>query len=67
MKKSEAKERIEQLRREIEKHNQNYYVLNQPVISDFEFDILLNELDTLEKKYPEFSLTIRLPGMLEVI
>ncbi len=55
MKKSEAKERIEQLRREIEKHNQNYYVLNKPVISDFEFDILLNELDTLEKKYPEYQ------------
>jgi DNA ligase (NAD+) len=54
MKSSEAKERIEQLRKEIEMHNNNYYVLNQPVISDFEFDILMNELDTLEKKFPEF-------------
>ncbi|HKK43211.1 MAG TPA: NAD-dependent DNA ligase LigA [Bacteroidales bacterium] len=55
MKKSEARERIEKLRSEIEKHNYNYYVLNQPLISDFEFDILLNELATLERKYPEYQ------------
>jgi DNA ligase (NAD+) len=54
MKKSEVKARIEKLRSEISKHNHKYYVLNQPVISDFEFDLLLNELDTLEKKFPEF-------------
>ena len=54
MKKSEARERIEKLRREIEDHNHNYYVLNQPVISDFEYDLLLNELDALEKRFPEF-------------
>ncbi len=54
MKKSEAKARIEKLRIEIENHNHRYYVLSQPVISDFEYDILLNELDTLEKKFPEF-------------
>jgi DNA ligase (NAD+) len=53
MKSSEAKERIEKLRREIEVHNNNYYVLNQPVISDFEYDLLMNELGTLEKKFPE--------------
>lgn len=55
MKKQEAKERIEKLRAEIEKHNHNYYILNNPTVSDFEFDILLNELATLEKKFPEFS------------
>ena len=54
MKQSEAKERIEKLRKEIEEHNQKYYVLNQPDISDFEYDLLINELDTLEKKFPEF-------------
>jgi DNA ligase (NAD+) len=54
MKQSEAKARIEMLRKEIEEHNHKYYVLNQPLISDFEYDILLNELDTLEKKFPEF-------------
>jgi len=54
MKRSEVKDRIEKLRKDIETHNYNYYVLNNPVISDFEFDLLINELDTLEKKYPEF-------------
>ena len=54
MKKSEARARIDILRKEIEEHNNRYYVLNQPTISDFEFDVLLKELDTLEKKFPEF-------------
>ena len=54
MKKSEAKARIDILRKELEEHNHLYYILNQPSISDFEYDILLNELDTLEKKFPEF-------------
>jgi DNA ligase (NAD+) len=54
MKKSEAKERINTLRIEIEEHNKRYYVINQPSISDFEYDILLNELENLEKKFPEF-------------
>jgi DNA ligase (NAD+) len=53
MNKSEAGARIEKLRKEINEHNHNYYVLHKPVISDFEFDLLLNELDTLEKKFPE--------------
>jgi DNA ligase (NAD+) len=52
MKESEARETIEKLRREIEEHNHRYYVLNNPVISDFEYDLLLIELDTLEKKFP---------------
>ncbi|MCE5347427.1 MAG: NAD-dependent DNA ligase LigA [Bacteroidales bacterium] len=54
MKRSEAKAHIEKLRLEIEEHNHRYYVLNEPAISDFEYDILLNELETLEKKFPEF-------------
>ena len=54
MKLSEAKARIEILRKEIEAHNNSYYVQNRPVISDFEYDILLNELETLENKFPEF-------------
>ncbi len=54
MKREEARERIEKLRKEIETHNNNYYILNKPVISDFEFDLLLNELDTLEKMFPEY-------------
>jgi len=55
MNRTEAKERIERLRLEIEDHNRRYYVLNEPTISDFEYDLLINELVTLEKKYPEFD------------
>ena len=51
---AEAKERIEKLRMEIEEHNNRYYVLNQPVISDFEYDQIINELETLEQEFPEF-------------
>jgi DNA ligase (NAD+) len=52
MKQSDARIRIERLRKEIDEHNYNYYVLNNPVISDFEFDLLINELETLEKTFP---------------
>ena len=55
MKPTEAGERIELLRKEIEEHNRRYYVDNNPIISDFEYDLLLNELETLEKKFPEFK------------
>lgn len=54
MNQAEAKDRIEKLREIIEEHNRMYYILNQPVISDFEYDLLINELETLEKKFPEF-------------
>lgn len=46
-------ERIIQLRDELHRHNHNYYVLNQPVISDREFDFLLKELQDLEAAHPE--------------
>lgn len=49
-----TKERIENLRREIERHNYNYYVNNAPEISDKEFDMLLKELERLEKDNPEY-------------
>lgn len=54
MNKEEAEKRIQTLRTELEKHNNKYYVLHISEISDFEYDILLNELITLEDKYPEF-------------
>ncbi|MDD3080013.1 MAG: NAD-dependent DNA ligase LigA [Paludibacter sp.] len=47
-------EKIELLRRELEQHNYNYYVLSQPTISDFEFDTKLRELQELESAHPEF-------------
>ena len=46
---------IENLRRELEQHNYNYYVLSSPTISDIEFDNLLRELQALEAQYPEFA------------
>jgi len=49
-----AKARIEELSRQLEQHNYNYYVLDKPTISDFEFDKLLEELIALEKQHPEF-------------
>lgn len=52
---SEAKEKIEKLREEINRHNHNYYVLNSPLISDKDFDILLKNLEKLESDFPEFS------------
>lgn len=47
-------EKIHQLREEITQHNYSYYTLDNPTISDFEFDILLKELQRLEAENPEF-------------
>ena len=46
-------ERIAQLRSELHRHNHNYYVLNAPEISDYEFDQLMRELQDLEAAHPE--------------
>lgn len=48
------KEKINQLREELNQHNYNYYVLDAPVISDFEFDQMLKQLQQLEEQHPEF-------------
>lgn len=53
---AEAKSRIEQLTNEINRHNHVYYVLAEPAISDYQFDILLEELIKLEKQYPELQM-----------
>lgn len=47
------KERIEYLRRELHRHNYNYYVANLPEISDTDFDMLMKELEALEAAHPE--------------
>ncbi len=49
----DEKQRIEQLRKELHEHNYRYYVLNQPVIGDQEFDFLMHELQDLEARHPE--------------
>ena len=53
MEKTQANIRIEELRSIINEANRRYYVENAPVLSDYEFDMLLKELETLEKEYPE--------------
>ncbi len=52
--KEEARKRIEELRRLIRYHDYRYYVLNQPEISDYEYDRLFAELKKLEEQFPEF-------------
>ncbi len=58
--------KIEELREELHQHNYNYYILDEPSISDFEFDTKLKELQDLEKQHPEFadanSPTLRVGG-----
>ena len=60
------KEKIEELRRVLREHNHNYYVLDNPTISDYEFDMKLKELQDLEAKHPEYynptSPTLRVGG-----
>jgi len=51
----QANHRIIELSNEIRRHNYNYYVLSKPKISDFEFDMLLEELVQLENDFPEFA------------
>lgn len=54
MNKIEAKKRIEFLRKTIKEHNDNYYKKSNPTISDFEYDFLIKDLESLESQFPEF-------------
>ena len=49
------KQRIETLREELNRHNHNYYVLNSPQISDKDFDMLMKELELLERNFPQYD------------
>lgn len=49
-----VEERINHLRKELNQHNHNYYVLDNPTISDYEFDVMLKELQKLENENPIF-------------
>ncbi len=55
MNQDQAKQRIEELTTVLNEHNHKYYVLNNPSISDFEFDKLLKELELLETAFPDFA------------
>ena len=48
-----AKERIEELRRQLNYHNHKYYVEDNPEIEDYEYDRMLRELETLEAEHPQ--------------
>ncbi len=52
--KEQARQEIERLRKEINRHDYLYYVLAKPEISDYEYDMLMKRLEELEKQYPEF-------------
>jgi len=64
----DVKKKIQGLREELQQHNYNYYVLDRPQISDYDFDMKLKELQELEEKHPEFedanSPTQRVGGMV---
>ena len=49
------KERILALRKQLNEHNYKYYVLNEPDITDFEFDALMRQLQQLEALHPELA------------
>lgn len=57
IKKEAAAERIRFLTEEIKRHNNRYYKLNDPEISDLQYDLLINELSTLEKEFPDLKLS----------
>lgn len=62
----DIKSKIDQLRNDLNQHNYNYYVLDTPTISDYEFDQQLKELQDLESQFPEYfdenSPTVRVGG-----
>ncbi|MBR0321247.1 MAG: hypothetical protein IIX08_02540, partial [Bacteroidales bacterium] len=54
MEKAQAYIRIQQLKEILTEANRKYYVENAPTLSDYEFDMLLKELEALEREYPEY-------------
>jgi DNA ligase (NAD+) len=51
----DVKNRILQLQQQLNQHNIEYYVHDNPIISDYEYDVLLKELDSLERKHPKLK------------
>ena len=52
---SAAKKKIDELTDAVNYHNYRYYMLEDPVLSDYEFDKLVEELTELERKYPQYA------------
>ena len=69
MDKKQAEKRIEELRKTVEYHAKKYYDEDKPEISDFEYDMMMLELRTLESQYPELitktSLTQKVGGTVK--
>ncbi|NLM52897.1 MAG: NAD-dependent DNA ligase LigA [Firmicutes bacterium] len=69
MKREEAEKLVMELRQKIEEHNYRYYVLDDPIISDAEFDALMRQLQEIEKKFPDLitpdSPTQRVGGQVQ--
>ncbi len=57
MEKAQAYIRVQELREIINEANRRYYIDNSPTLSDYDFDMLLKELEAIEKEYPEFKTT----------
>src|SRR5690606_34835464 len=55
MKSMDIQQHVLKLREELNQHNYNYYVLDQPTISDYDYDVTLKELQILETQHPEFD------------
>ena len=55
MTREEARIKIQKLSIELERHNYLYYILSKPAISDYEFDMMMSELQALEVQFPEFA------------
>jgi DNA ligase (NAD+) len=68
IKEMEIQHRITYLRQELERHNHLYYIEDQPEITDFQFDLMMKELQGLEKQYPEYfdplSPSVRVGGTI---
>ena len=50
-----AKQRISELRKLLETYNEQYYMQDNPSVSDYEYDMRMRELETLEQQYPQFA------------
>ena len=51
----QAKIKIDTLRKELHLHNYNYYVKSDPKLSDYQYDLMIKELQLLEKSFPQFE------------
>ncbi|MCL2041691.1 MAG: hypothetical protein FWG84_06605 [Bacteroidales bacterium] len=55
MTKEETKAQIDALTKELQEHSYRYYVLNEPTISDYQYDMMMKGLEKLEEEYPDLA------------